>query len=68
MKVKWTVKKPINKIPEAYSDKDLSLFDEHYEGEIIAGHKELFCTAVLIVACTDGEVREVSINDVTVID
>lgn len=66
IKVKWTEYMPLNKIPEMYWGEDLSLMDRDYEGQVIGTTKSFWGTTYLTVACTDGKIREVNINNVTI--
>ena len=62
MRVKWTETCPLWKIPEAYWGDDLSKLDHDYEGEVIGTVKAFMGTTYLVVACTDGCIREVDID------
>jgi hypothetical protein len=66
MRVKWTqyMRLSINSIPEMYWGEDLSQFVNDYEGEVIGTTRSFFGDTYLVVACTDGQVREVNIRNV----
>ena len=67
MRVKWTYIRPLHSIPESYWGEDLSLLDKDYQGEVIGTVKSVLGTTYLVVACSDGEIREVEISKAEVI-
>ena len=67
MRVKWTVSKPLWKIPERFWGEDLSLLDKHHEGDVIDTHTDWLGDTFLIVACSDNKVRKIEYNKVEII-
>jgi hypothetical protein len=67
MRVKWTEYMPLSRIPEAYWDQDLTVLDSNYIGDVIGTTRSFWGESFLIVACTDGNIREVNINNVKIV-
>lgn len=66
MTVTWKESAMLHSIPEIYWGEDLSQLDRNYEGEIVGSVNSFWSGTMLVVACTDGKVREVSKDKVTI--
>ena len=67
MRVKWTVKYRPWVDPFDPPDQVYSFPDEHYEGEVIGTKSSFWNGDKVIVACDDGKIRKVDIEEVTII-
>lgn len=67
MTVSWTEIMPLHKIPEMYWGEDLTLLDRQYNGEVIGTTKGFWGTTYLVVSCSDGNIREVEIEEAKII-
>lgn len=63
MRVAWTEFASLSSIPEMYWGEDLSKLDRDHQGEVIGSVKSFWGTTYLVVACDDGEIREVDIDN-----
>jgi hypothetical protein len=70
MRVKWIEQISAYRaelIYDMYPEANACDFDKHYEGDIIGTNRNIFGTSFLIIACTDGKIRECEITNAKII-